>query len=70
MVEANDGTLRIACDCDESACDTWMEITPEGILALEDKDGLLVSILLPEWLDHAIRAAVFTHLTTHQEKVP
>ena len=66
MIEANDGTLRIACDCNERTCDTWMEITPEGILALEDKDDLLVSILLPEWLAHAIRAAVLTHSPTQQ----
>ena len=66
MVEEGDGALRIACACDERTCDTWMEITPEGILALEDKDGLLVSILLPEWLDHAIRAAVLTHSPTQE----
>ena len=69
MVEANDGALRIACDCDERTCDTWMEITPEGMLAVEDKEGERVSILLPEWLDHAIRDAILTHSPTQEGNV-
>jgi hypothetical protein len=69
MVEESDGALRIACACDERTCDTWMEITPEGMLAVEDKEGERVSILLSEWLAQAIRAAVLTHSPSHQGNV-
>jgi hypothetical protein len=52
-----ESTLMLACDCSEEECGTWLELTPNGILALEDKDGLRVSIMLPEWLDGVIRNA-------------
>lgn len=50
-------TIVLACDCSEKECGTWLELTPDGILALEDKDGIRVSIMLPAWLDEAIRSA-------------
>lgn len=51
------GTLQWPCACLET-CGAWLELTTDGVLALEDKDGLRVSILLPDWLDDAIRQAV------------
>lgn len=53
-------SLLLACACRESGddCGTWLELTPEGILALEDRDGLRVSFLLPLWLEEAIRHAI------------
>ena len=51
-------SLIIPCDCGEEACATWLELTPHGILAIEDADGLLLSIDLPEWLDDAMRSAM------------
>lgn len=51
-----EGILELLCDCPEQ-CGTWLEFTADGVLALEDKDGLRVSILLPDWLDEAIRQA-------------
>lgn len=65
MVEERDGALIITCACHESACATWMEITPEGVLAVEDKDGERLSILLPEWLEEAMRAAVAIRSLTY-----
>lgn len=50
--------LMVPCDCSEEDCFTWLSITPDGILSVEDKDGLRVSIMLPEWLELAIRQAV------------
>ena len=51
--------LLISCDCAaEEPCGTWLELTTEGILILEDKDNLRVSCALPEWLDAAIRYAM------------
>ena len=64
-------SLRLACDCLESGgdCGTWLELTPEGILCLEDKDGLRVSILLPDWLDEAMRTALLAHAMTDEAAV-
>jgi hypothetical protein len=53
-----DPTLVIACDCSEEQCGAWLELTPDGILAIEDKDGLRVSLLLPDWLDGAMRTVL------------
>ena len=54
--------LQIPCDCAaDKPCGTWLELTPEGILVLEDKDNLRVSCALPEWLDAAIRYAMQRH---------
>lgn len=50
-------TIEIACDCSEEDCGAWLELTQDGILALEATDGLRVSIMLPPWLDDAIRNA-------------
>lgn len=51
-------TIVLACDCSEKECGAWLELTPDGIMALEDQDGLRVSIMLPTWLDEAIRNAL------------
>jgi len=58
-----DDTLIIECDCSEQgdACGTWLELTPDGFLILEDKDGLRVSMMLPNWLEAAMRQAVLVH---------
>ena len=54
--------LLISCDCAaEEPCGTWLELTSDGILVLEDKDNLRVSCALPEWLDAAIRYAMQRH---------
>lgn len=53
-------TLTIVCDCPEQ-CGAWLELTPEGILAIEDRDGLRVSILLPAWLDDTMHTAITAH---------
>jgi hypothetical protein len=66
MVEERDGTLIVTCACHEKACGAWMELTPEGVLAVEDQDGECLSILLPEWLEQAIRTAVVTRSQTHR----
>ena len=52
-----EGTLELPCPCPEQ-CGAWLELTADGVLALEDKDGLRVSILLPVWLEEVIRQAV------------
>ena len=56
-------SVLIECDCPEHGgdCGTWLELTPDGFLILEDKDGMRVSLLLPDWLDDAIRRAVEAH---------
>lgn len=58
--DMDDQSIVVACDCIEygDECGTWLELTPDGFLALEDKDGLRVSIMLPQWLDDAVRNAV------------
>jgi hypothetical protein len=53
--------LIVTCDCGEATCATRLELTPDGILSVEDADGLLVSIDLPEWLDDAMRSAIHAH---------
>ena len=55
--------LQIACDCGESGgeCGTWLELTADGLLAIEDTDGLRVSIMLPDWLDDVMRTALLAH---------
>lgn len=55
----------IPCDCigdDGQTCGTWLELTQDGILILEDKDGLRVSCSLPAWLEDPIRYAMQRHL--------
>lgn len=50
--------LLVSCDCaQEEHCGTWLGLTVDGILVLEDKDGLLVSICLPDWLEAPMRYA-------------
>ena len=53
--------MVVTCGCDEDDCATWLELTPDGFLSLEDADGLLVSIDLPDWLDNAMRTAIAAH---------
>jgi hypothetical protein len=54
------GTLQLVCDCPEQ-CDTVLKLTHDGFLVLEDKDGLLVSFMLPDWLDFAMRRVMLAH---------
>ena len=54
-------TLIVMCDCEEETCAARLELTPDGILSVEDTDGLLVSIDLPEWLDDVMRSAIQAH---------
>lgn len=64
MFEASDGTWIIPC-----TAGAWLELTPDGVLTVADKEGERLSILLPDWLDHAIRSAVLTHTLTHYAQV-
>lgn len=65
-VQRYNPTLVITCDCIEEQCGAWLELTPDGILAIEDQDGLRVSLLLPEWLDVAIRTAMLAHAAANE----
>jgi hypothetical protein len=56
-----DGTFLVDCACSEATCATWLALTPDGVLTVEDSDGLCVSILLPTWLDAAMRTALIAH---------
>lgn len=56
------GVLSLICDCPEQ-CGTVLRLSDDGFLALEDKDGLLVSFLLPDWLDFAIRRTMLANAT-------
>ena len=63
-------SLIIPCDCGEEECATWLELTPDGILAIEDVDGLRLSILLPEWLESALRTAMTVQAADAQVNQP
>lgn len=52
--------LQLVCDCTEQ-CGTVLQLTHDGFLVLEDKDGLLVSFMLPDWLDFALRRALLAN---------
>lgn len=54
------GTFVLVCDCPER-CGTVLRLTPDGFLVLEDRDGLQVSFMLPDWLDFAIRRALLVN---------
>jgi hypothetical protein len=54
------GTWVLVCDCPEQ-CGTVLKLTHDGILVVEDKDGLLVSFMLPDWLDFAMRRVMLAH---------
>jgi hypothetical protein len=58
--------LQLVCDCPEQ-CDTVLKLTHDGFLVLEDKDGLLVSFMLPDWLDFAIRRVMLAHAATDDD---
>jgi len=54
----------VPCDCegeDGQSCGTWLALTQDGILLLEDKDGLRVSCSLPAWLEDPLRYAMQRH---------
>lgn len=59
----NHHTLVLVCDCPEQ-CGTVLKLTHDGFLVVEDKDGLLVSFMLPEWLDFAMRSVMLAHPAT------
>ena len=46
--------LAVTCSCDEADCITRLELTLDGILAIEDADGLRLSLMLPSWLEDAM----------------
>ncbi|MFN8495586.1 MAG: hypothetical protein U0350_48785 [Caldilineaceae bacterium] len=56
-------SLLIPCDCPEHGddCNTWLELTADGFLILEDKDGMRVSMLLPAWLEAVMYQALVAH---------
>ena len=58
----DDNTMLLDCACTEVGCATWLALTGDGVLTLEDKDGLCVSLQLPTWLDEAMRVAMTAHL--------
>lgn len=62
------GALQLVCDCPEQ-CGTVLKLSHDGFLVLEDKDGLLVSFMLPDWLDFALRRALLTHTASVHEEV-
>lgn len=61
------GSLVLVCDCAEEPCGAWLELTHDGFLVVEDKDGLLVSFMLPEWLDFAMRSVMLAHTATEDD---
>lgn len=62
VTTTSDITLLMDCACTEESCATWLALTADGVLTLEDRDGLCVSILLPTWLDDAVRTALAAHV--------
>lgn len=60
------GALQLCCDCPQQ-CGTVLKLSHDGFLIVEDRDGLLVSFLLPDWLDFAIRRAMLAHLSRQTE---
>lgn len=60
----DEGSVQLVCDCLEfgSECGTWLELTPDGFLILEDRDGLRISFMLPEWLEVTIRSSMHMYL--------
>lgn len=52
-----DAPLIVRCDCDAEECATWLELTPDDILVIEDADGSRLSLVLPDWLANALRTA-------------
>jgi hypothetical protein len=58
-------SLSLVCDCPEQ-CGTVLQLTHDGFLILEDKDGLRVSFMLPDWLDFALRRALLMHAATDE----
>jgi hypothetical protein len=63
----NHHTLQLVCDCPEQ-CGTVLKLTQDGFLVLEDKDGLLVSFMLPDWLDFAIRRTMLANTTAKSDE--
>ena len=49
--------LAVTCTCEEEECTTQLELTLDGMLAIEDADGLKLSLMLPNWLDDAMQTA-------------
>jgi len=69
---SSENSFIVVCDCygGNSFCGTWLELGVDGMLAIEDKDGMRLSISLPDWLDTAIRQAMQNHNHQHDEGVP
>jgi ribosomal protein L37AE/L43A len=62
----------VPCDCPErdGSCGTWLALAVDGILTIEDKDGMWMSISLPGWLDTAMRQALQAHNQPSDDGVP
>ena len=62
----------VPCDCPErdGSCGTWLALAIDGILSIEDKDGLWMSISLPDWLDTAMRQALQAQYQPPDDEVP
>lgn len=57
MIDA--APLELVCDCPED-CGTFMWLT-NGILSIQDGDGQVCSIDIPEWLEDAMLKAYQDH---------
>lgn len=60
---AQSRALQLVCDCPEQ-CGTVLKLSHDGFLVVEDRDGLQVTFMLPEWLDFAIRRVMLAHVSS------
>lgn len=57
------GGLQLPCDC-PAQCGTVLKLSHDGFLVVEDRDGLQVTFMLPDWLDFVIRRVMLTHVSS------
>lgn len=62
------GALQLVCDCPQQ-CDTVLKLSHDGFLVVEDRDGLHVTFMLPDWLDFAMRRVMLLHIGRHTASV-
>ena len=60
--------LQLCCDCPQQ-CGTILKLSHDGFLVVEDRDGLHISFMLPDWLDFVIRRALLAHTGGETESV-
>jgi hypothetical protein len=67
-----DNCFIVLCDCSErdGSCNTWLALTIDGILTIEDQEGMWMSISLPHWLDTAMRQALQVQYQLSDNEVP